>query len=112
MTDSVISTNRLAFSSQFSEPLPHIRRSEEWSGCDHWSSDYGALWAGAGIRPCQIIGTIDRSAAEVKDHPVRRSDLAATNYSALGTAKGLMLPSVTGRPHRISDGIAMRQLFD
>ena len=89
---------------------PQINTSQD-GGRDHWGRAYSALWAGGGIRPGQIVGATDRNAAEVKDHPARPDDLAATLYAAHGIPYDLMLPDVTGRPHRISDGLPIRQLL-
>jgi hypothetical protein len=89
---------------------PQINNAKD-GGRDHWGRAYSALWAGGGIRPGQIVGATDRIAAEVKDHPARPDDLAATIYAALGIPYDLMLPDATGRPHRISDGMPIRQLL-
>lgn len=89
---------------------PQINNAKD-GGRDHWGRAYSVLWAGGGIRPGQIVGATDRIAAEVKDHPARPDDLAATLYSALGIPYDLMLPDATGRPHRISDGMPIRQLL-
>lgn len=80
-------------------------------GRDHWGRAYSVLWAGGGVKPGQIVGATDKNSAEVKDHPARPDDLAATLYEALGIPYDLMLPDATGRPHRISDGMPIRQLL-
>lgn len=80
-------------------------------GRDHWGRAYSVLWAGGGVRPGQIVGATDKNAAEIKDHPARPDDIAATLYTALGIPYDLMLPDATNRPHRISDGMPVGQLL-
>jgi len=73
-------------------------------GRDHWGKAYSVLWAGGGIRPGIVVGSTDKHAAEVKDHPARPDDIAATIFTALGIPPDLMLNDSADRPHRISDG--------
>lgn len=89
---------------------PQINSAKD-GGRDHWGRAYSVLWAGGGIRPGQIVGATDKIAAEVKDHPARPDDIAATIYAALGIPHDLMLPDATNRPHRISDGTPIDQLL-
>jgi hypothetical protein len=70
-------------------------------GRDHWGNAGVMVFAGAGVRGGQVIGTTDERGEYVLDRPVRPPEVAATLYSALGIdyTKELMTPS--GRPVRI-----------
>ena len=59
------------------------------------------LFAGAGVRPGQVIGATDERGEYVTERPIRPPEIAATIYSALGIdyAKSLVTPQ--GRPVRI-----------
>lgn len=80
-------------------------------GRDHWPHAYSVLWAGGGIRGGQTIGATDPHAAYVKDRPYKPDDLSATLYEALGISSETMLPDVTNRPRRITEGSPIRELF-
>ncbi|MFO1022875.1 MAG: DUF1501 domain-containing protein [Planctomycetales bacterium] len=80
-------------------------------GRDHWGKAYSVLWAGAGIVSGQVVGSTDQHAAEVKDHPARPDDIAATLYTTLGIPHDLMLNDAANRPHRISDGSPIQALL-
>jgi Protein of unknown function (DUF1501) len=74
-------------------------------GRDHWPACYSALLAGAGIRGGAVYGASDRTAAHVRDNPVRPEDFGATLFHALGVspdtrlgADGFTRPVSIGRP--------------
>jgi uncharacterized protein (DUF1501 family) len=74
-------------------------------GRDHWPACYSALMAGAGIRGGLVYGSSDKTAAYVKDDPVRPEDFGATLFHALGVAPetrlgadGFTLPVSAGKP--------------
>jgi uncharacterized protein (DUF1501 family) len=74
-------------------------------GRDHWPACYSALLAGAGVRGGAVYGASDRSAAYVRDNPVRPEDFGATLFHALDVppetrlgADGFTRPASAGRP--------------
>ena len=74
-------------------------------GRDHWPACYSALMAGAGIRGGLVYGSSDKTAAYVKDSPVKPEDFGATLFHALGVAPetrlgadGFTLPVSAGKP--------------
>ena len=54
------------------------------AGRDHWGNAGVMLFAGAGIRGGQVIGTTDERGEYVTERPIRPPEVAATIYSALG----------------------------
>lgn len=74
-------------------------------GRDHWPACYSALVAGCGVRGGLVYGASDKTAAYVKDSPVRPEDFGATLFHALGvapetrlSADGFTKPASTGQP--------------
>jgi uncharacterized protein (DUF1501 family) len=65
-------------------------------GRDHWPGCWSVLFAGAGVRGGQVIGSSDRLAAEPKDRPVTPQEIAATVYHTLGVDPGTRVPESTG----------------
>ncbi len=80
-------------------------------GRDHWGMCQSALLAGGGIRGGQVYGSSDKIAAYPKDRPVSPEDLLATIYHALGLAPEREIHDREGRPHRISEGKPVVELF-
>jgi hypothetical protein len=80
-------------------------------GRDHWPHVYSLLLAGGGIRGGAVLGASDSTASVVRDHPVRPEDVLATVYAALGVPLETEMHDTLGRPHRITSGEPMRQLF-
>lgn len=71
------------------------------NGRDHWGNAGVMLFAGAGIRGGQVIGTTDERGEYVVDRPVRPPEIAATIYSALGIDYEKYLLTPQNRPVRI-----------
>ncbi len=74
-------------------------------GRQHWPSCYSSIVAGGGIRGGAVYGESDKTAAFVKDKPVRPQDLGATIYHSLGVpldfrlgSDGFTLPISLGEP--------------
>jgi uncharacterized protein (DUF1501 family) len=67
-------------------------------GRDHWSNAYTCLFAGGGVARGRIVGSTDRTGAEVKDRPVSPKDILATAYHLLGLDPETQLTDRTGRP--------------
>ncbi|MDZ4781403.1 MAG: DUF1501 domain-containing protein [Planctomycetia bacterium] len=81
------------------------------SGRDHWPHAYSVLLAGGGVRPGQVYGSSDNRAAYVVDSPVTPPDLTATVLHALGIDPQHLIHDLQGRPHKLSDGRVVRELF-
>src|SRR5260370_28135328 len=71
------------------------------AGRDHWANAGSMVFAGAGVRGGQVIGTTDERGEYVLDRPVRPPDIAATIYEALGIDYTRELMTPQGRPVRI-----------
>jgi hypothetical protein len=71
------------------------------NGRDHWGNAGVMLFAGAGVRPGQVIGATDERGEYVTERPIRPPEIAATIYSALGIDYDKYLVTPQGRPVRI-----------
>lgn len=71
------------------------------NGRDHWGNAGVMLFAGAGVRGGQVIGTTDERGEYVTERPIRPPEVAATIYSALGIDYDKALVTPQGRPVRI-----------
>jgi hypothetical protein len=56
------------------------------------------LFAGAGVRPGQVIGVTDELGEYVTERPIRPPEIAATIYSALGIDYTKLLYTPQSRP--------------
>lgn len=82
------------------------------AGRDHWGPAASLLFAGAGVRPGQVIGETDRDGAFVTDKPFAPADVAYTVLSSLGIDPRKNLFTGDGRPVEILDsGRLMTELF-
>ena len=89
---------------------PRINQPTTSPGRQHWPSCYSAIIAGGGIRGGAVYGESDKTAAFVKDRPVRPQDLGATIYHALGVPLDLRLGK-DGFTRPISSGTPLLDLF-
>lgn len=80
-------------------------------GRDHWSGCWSVLFAGAGIRGGQVIGSSDAWAGEPKDRPVNPAQIAATVYTALGLNPKHLIPGPDGQPIPLADAEPIRELL-
>jgi uncharacterized protein (DUF1501 family) len=80
-------------------------------GRDHWPGVWSVLFAGAGIRGGQVVGSSDHHGAEPKDRPVSPGEVAATVYRALGVDLETRLTGADGRPTALVEGRAIEELF-
>jgi hypothetical protein len=80
-------------------------------GRDHWGPCQSAVFAGGGIPGGQVFGSSDAHAAYPKSHPTRPEDILATMYYALGIPPEAEVIDPTGRPHRVTEGRPMAELF-
>ncbi len=68
------------------------------NGRDHWGNAGVMLFAGAGVRPGQVIGETDERGEYVTDRPIHPPEIAATIYSALGIDYTKTLYTPQNRP--------------
>ena len=71
------------------------------AGRDHWGNAGVMIFAGAGVRGGQVIGTTDERGEYVTDRPIHPPEVAATIYSALGLDYEKYLYTPQNRPVRI-----------
>lgn len=89
---------------------PIINAASTLPGRQHWPSCFSAIIAGGGIRGGAVYGESDKTAAFVKDKPVRVQDLGATIYHSLGVPLETRLGS-DGFTRPISSGEPLWDLF-
>ncbi|MEZ6062692.1 MAG: DUF1501 domain-containing protein [Planctomycetaceae bacterium] len=83
----------------------------ESAGRDHWPDCYTILLAGGGIRGGAVFGSSDKIGAYPETNPVTPADLAATIYWRFGMNPRQEMHDQTGRPHRLSDGQPITEIF-
>jgi hypothetical protein len=81
------------------------------AGRDHWGACQSIVLAGGGIRGGQLYGASDAHAAYPKHNPVSPEDVIATMYHALGISPDSLIHDRQQRPHRISEGRPLIELF-
>jgi hypothetical protein len=81
-------------------------------GRDHWPSCYNAVLAGAGIKKGFVYGKSDKLGAQPTDGRVTPEDLAATMFDALGLDPETEIRDAQNRPHPISRGSVVAELFE
>jgi hypothetical protein len=82
------------------------------AGRDHWAPAASLLFAGAGVKPGQVIGATDKQGAYVTRRPVSPADVACTIYESLGIDPSKQLITPDGRPVEILDqGETVKELF-
>jgi hypothetical protein len=81
-------------------------------GRDHWGPAASLLFAGAGVKPGQVIGATDKQGAHVTRRPVRPADVSYTIYDSLGIDPSDQLVTPDGRPVGILDqGDLVKELY-
>ncbi len=80
-------------------------------GRDHWGACQSVVLAGGGIRGGQILGSSDRQAAYPTSRPVKPEDFLATIYHGMGLPPETTIYDQQKRPHRISEGEPLFELF-
>jgi hypothetical protein len=80
-------------------------------GRDHWPGVWSILFAGAGVRGGQVIGSSDKIGAEPRDRPVTPAEVAATVYQALGVDLATLLPGPDGRQVLVVGAAPIHELF-
>jgi hypothetical protein len=80
-------------------------------GRDHWPGVWSIVFAGAGVKGGQVIGSSDKTGAEPKDRPVSPAEVAATVYKGLGIDLNTRLPGPENRPMPITEAEPIDELF-
>ena len=81
-------------------------------GRDHWGPAASLLFAGAGVRPGNVIGATDKQGAYVTKRPVAPADVAYTVFDGLGIDPRKQIVTPDGRPLEILDqGDLVKELF-
>ena len=80
-------------------------------GRDHWAGVFFAVFAGAGVRGGQVIGTSDRIAAYPAANPYYPSHLGATIYHVLGVDPRTAIADRLNRPMHLNEGEVIAPLF-
>ncbi len=82
------------------------------AGRDHWGRAGSLIFAGAGVKGGNVIGSTDKNGAFVTDRPVRPADVAWTVYEALGIDPTKELRTPEGRPVSIlAEGSTVQELY-
>jgi hypothetical protein len=74
------------------------------AGRDHWSMAQTIIFAGGGVKPGQVIGATDKTAAAPTTDPVSVSDLLRTISNLMGIDADRTYLGPLGRPVPIVDG--------
>jgi hypothetical protein len=80
-------------------------------GRDHWPGAWSILFAGAGVRGGQVIGSSDSLGGEPKDRPVSPQQVAASIYYGLGIDPKTHLIAFDGRTLALADAEPISELF-
>jgi hypothetical protein len=80
-------------------------------GRDHWPGCWTVLFAGAGVRGGQVVGSSDAIGGEPKDRPVTPADIAATVYRGLGIDLDTRLSSPEKGLFPLTEGKPIEELF-
>lgn len=80
-------------------------------GRDHWAGVFFAVFAGAGVRGGQVIGSSDRIAAYPAASPYYPSNLGATIYRVLGVDPRTAIADRLNRPMHLNEGEVIVPLF-
>jgi uncharacterized protein (DUF1501 family) len=87
---------------------PKINKS---GGREHWAPCFSALFAGAGVRPGQVIGRSDKNGGYPTTAPYSPDDVGATVYSVLGIDPHAEVRDRLGRPVQLNRGEVISPLF-
>ena len=81
-------------------------------GRDHWPQCYSAVLAGGGAKKGIVYGASDKLGAYPTLGQARPEDLAATMFEALGIDPETEIHDKLNRPHAISRGKPIREVFE
>ena len=80
-------------------------------GRDHWPGVWSILFAGAGVRGGQIIGSSDALGGEPKDRPISPQEVAASIYHGLGIDPKTHLSGPANQSLPLADAEPIAELF-
>ena len=80
-------------------------------GRNHWSTLFPAVLAGGGVKRGFVFGETDKHAGYATAHPVSPEDMAATIFTALGINPSWQILDSIGRPHQLTPGKPVQELF-
>jgi uncharacterized protein (DUF1501 family) len=80
-------------------------------GRDHWPGVWSILFAGAGVRGGQVVGSSDPLGAEPRDRPVTPAEVAATVYRGLGIDGGTLLSGPDNQFIPVATADPIEELF-
>lgn len=80
-------------------------------GRNHWGNVFSIALAGGGVRAGQVLGCSDKEGAYPQDYPVEPGDLLATMYHALGIDPHAEIRDQLNRPHPITRGRVLHEVF-
>lgn len=80
-------------------------------GRDHWAGVFFAMFAGAGVRGGQVIGSSDEIAAYPASSPFYPSNLGATIFESLGVDPRTLITDRLKRPLPLSEGEIIAPLY-
>jgi uncharacterized protein (DUF1501 family) len=81
-------------------------------GRDHWPGCWSVLFAGAGIKGGQVIGSSDSIGSEPKDRPVSPLEVAATIYEGIGIDSKTRIKDTEGRTMPLAEAELIEELFN
>lgn len=81
------------------------------AGRDHFPKAWSCVLAGGGIAGGQAYGRTSKDGTTIEENPVGVTDVLATVCSALGVPPETENESNSGRPIKIVDGTAIKQLL-
>jgi len=81
------------------------------AGRDHWGPCFFGLFAGAGVRPGQVIGRSDETGAYPVTRAFSPNDVGATVYHVLGVPSEVHVRDRLNRPVRLNRGDVIESLF-
>jgi hypothetical protein len=81
------------------------------AGRDHFPNAWTCVFAGGGIAGGQAFGSTSPSGMEVVDGQVAHGDVLATLCAALGVDPANENVTPEGRPHKIAEGMPIRQIL-
>ena len=83
---------------------PKVQWEAPWNGGrGHYGKCFSSLLAGGGFKGGQVVGASDKTGEEVRDRPVKPSDLIASMYDRLGIDLSAKLPHPQGQEVRVAD---------
>jgi uncharacterized protein (DUF1501 family) len=80
-------------------------------GRKHWAGAYSVLAAGAGVAGGNVLGATNAQAGYPRTPPFTPCDLAATMFAALGIDPSSHYSDLAGRPHVVSAGKPIIELY-